>query len=503
MLGLVNYVGKFIPNLSEMTAPMRELLVKNVTWNWGNDQEKAFQKIKEVIVSKRCLAYYDVSKPVRMQVDASRSGIGAVLLQEGKPVAYASKSLTPTQQRYAIIEQEMLAVVFGCQRFHQYIYGKKVQIESDHKPLESIMKKALQNTPPRLQRMLLVLQKYDMDLKYLAGKENILADTLSRASLEETTEDIAEEELEAQVHMVYANAPATNEKMKEIQEETAQDSCLMNVARYVTVGWPTSRDQVPADVKPYWSYKEELSMINGILFKGERMIIPAQMRKNILKQLHQAHMGIEKTKWRARATIFWPHINQQIEEMVKTCTTCLHNQRKQSPEPLMLSDIPHYPFQMVGTDLFHWNGQDFILMVDYNSRYWEIEKLRKTDAVTVIKKIKKMFSRIGIPEVVRSDNGPQYNSREFKKFAKEWGFKQITSSPEYSRSNGLAEKTLQTVKALLEKAKEDKKDPHLSILEARNTPVDNYKSPAELVCGRQLRSIIPVSPSNLTWWPSG
>jgi len=234
LLGLVNYVGKFIPNLSEMTAPTRELMVKNVTWNWGNDQEKAFQKIKEVIVSKRCLAYYDVSKPVRMQVDASRSGIGAVLLQEGKPVAYASKSLTPTQQRYAAIEQEMLAVVFGCQSFHQYIYGKKVQIESDHKPLESIMKKALQNTPPRLQRMLLALQKYDMDLKYLAGKENILAKNLSRASLEVTTEDIASEELEAQVHMVYENAPATNEKMNEIQEETAKDSCLMKVVRYAT-----------------------------------------------------------------------------------------------------------------------------------------------------------------------------------------------------------------------------------------------------------------------------
>ena len=123
----------------------------------------------------------------------------------------------------------MLAVVFGCQRFHQYIYGKKVKIESDHKPLESIVKKPLQNTPPRLQRMLLRLQKYDIDLVYLAGKENILADILSPAHLEETTEEIAEEELEAQVHIVYENAPATNAKMKEIREETAKDSSLMEI----------------------------------------------------------------------------------------------------------------------------------------------------------------------------------------------------------------------------------------------------------------------------------
>ena len=165
LLGLVNYVGKFIPNLSEITAPLRNLMVKNVSWQRGNEQDIAFRKVKDILVSKRCLAYCGVKKPVMIQVDASRSGIGAVLLQDGKRVAYASKSLTPTQKRYAIIEQEMLAVVFGCERFHQYIYGKKVQIESDHKPLESIMKKALQNTPPRLQRMLLTLQKYDIKLK--------------------------------------------------------------------------------------------------------------------------------------------------------------------------------------------------------------------------------------------------------------------------------------------------------------------------------------------------
>ena len=152
-------------------------------------------------------------------------------------------------------------------------------------------------------------------------------------------------------------------------------------------------------------------MINGLLFKGEGLIIPASMRKEVLKQLQQAHMGIERSKWRARVTIFWPQINQQIEEIVKTWNTCIHNRRKQSCEPMMPSDVSHYPFQIVGIDLFHWNGQDFVLVVDYYSRYWEIQTLYKTDAATTIKKIKHVFSRIGIPEIVRSDNGPQYNSR--------------------------------------------------------------------------------------------
>ena len=161
----------------------------------------------------------------------------------------------------------------------------------------------------------------------------------------------------------------------------------------------------------------------------------------------------------------------------------------------MPSDVPDYPFQIVGTVLFHWSGQDFVLVVDYYSRYWEIEKLYKTDAAITIKKIKNRFSRIGIPEIVRSDNGLQYNSREFNKFAKDWGFQPIPSIPKYPRSIGLAEETVQTAKNLLEKAKEDNKDPYL---EVRNTPVDNYKSPAELACGRQLQSILPVSPNSLT-----
>ena len=116
-------------------------------------------------------------------------------------------------------------------------------------------------------------------------------------------------------------------------------------------------------------------MINGILFKDERLIISASTRKKVLQQLHQAYMEMERTKWRARATIFWPQINQQIEEIGKTCSTCLHNQKKQSFEPMMPSDVPHYPFQIKGTDLFHWNGQEFVLVVNYYSRYWEIETL--------------------------------------------------------------------------------------------------------------------------------
>ena len=181
----------------------------------------------------------------------------------------------------------MLAVVFGRQRFHQCIYGKKVIIRSGHKPLEAIMKKPLQNTSPRLQRMLLSLQKNDIHLVYLAGKENILADTLSRPHLEETTDDIPKEELAAQVHIAYENAPATKSRLEEIKEETAKEPGLKKVTECIIEGWLNSKDNIPNETKSYWSFREELSTINRIVFKGERLVIPEVMRKKVLKQKDQ------------------------------------------------------------------------------------------------------------------------------------------------------------------------------------------------------------------------
>ena len=197
-------MAKFLPKLSEVTSPLRELLQKDVHWHWEKNHKKSIEEVKKLLSSDRCLTFFDVSKPITIQVDASNSGLGAALLQEGKPVAYASRSLTSAEKNYAVIEKELLAVLFGCERFHQYVYGNKTLVESDHKPLESIMKKPLARAPARLQRMLLCLQKYDFQLSYKTGSKMVLADALSRASLKDSVPEITEEELAAQIHMNIA-----------------------------------------------------------------------------------------------------------------------------------------------------------------------------------------------------------------------------------------------------------------------------------------------------------
>ncbi len=152
---------------------------------------------------------------------------------------------------------------------------------------------------------------------------------------------------------------------------------------------------------------------------------------------------------------------------------------------------------MIATDLFVWNETNYVVVVDYYSRYFEVGRLRDTKATTVINKIKSFLSRHGIVEKVISDNGPQYASEEFKQFAREWDFEHTCSSPLYPQSNGLAEKTVQTVKRLFTKAKSDSKDPYLALLEYRNTPLECGKSPAQLLMGRQLRSVLPITSKHL------
>ena len=206
---------------------------------------------------------------------------------------------------------------------------------------------------------------------------------------------------------------------------------------------------------------------------------------------------MERSKLRARELVFWPGMSKQIEDVVSNCTTCQQLRLSHPKEPMIPHEIPQYPWQIVASDLFEWNGGSYVLVVDYYSRYWEVAVLHSTTSTAVINKLRQIFARHGIPETVKSDNGPQYSSAEFDTFAANWKFSHVTSSPKYPQSNGLAEKTVQTAKRMLEKAKRDRRDPYLALLEQRNTPVASYKSPAQLSMGRHLRSLLPCTTNHL------
>ena len=232
----------------------------------------------------------------------------------------------------------MLAVVFGCTRFHDYIYGmKEIQVETDHKPLESILKKPLHQAPMRLQRMILQIQKYPLVVSYRPGKELLIADTLSRAYLPDNETDTIDENVEVNLVNIL---PITENKLESIKHETQQDSSLQQLKQVVQNGWPNRKHECPPATTPYWSYRDEIATHDDILFRRKRVIIPKKLQHEMLQIIHGAHLGAEKCKRRARDVLFWPGMSAQIEDLALNCQVCASFRRSNQKEPLIPHDTP-------------------------------------------------------------------------------------------------------------------------------------------------------------------
>ena len=213
-----------------------------------------------------------------------------------------------------------------------------------------------------------------------------------------------------------------------------------------------------------------------------RIVVPKSLQKETVQKIHAGHQGIERCRARIASSVWWPGVSQQIAQTVHQCTECAKNSTP-NKESLMTSQLPEYPWQVVGTDLFEIDGTHYLLTVDYFSRYPEVTKLTSTTSATVITTLKSTFAQHGILETVRSDNGPQYSLREFAQFASSYEFNHITSSPRFPQSNGQVERMVQTVKRMLKRSK----DPYIAMLSYRATPMSWCGlSPAQLSMGRRI-----------------
>ena len=296
-LGMVNYMGTFIPNLSHHTELLQAMLKKDNVFHWEDQQTQSFQQVKTLIVKANTtlLRYYDRNLPVTVQADASLRGLGVCLIQQHKgkdqPITFASKSLMDVEIRYANIERELLAIVFACQCFSTYLLGRSFIAESDHKPLEMIAMKNLANAPPCLQRMLLELQRYDVTIKYRPGKEMQLADALSWKS--------QEIKLDMQVDCIAFTKPS----IKKLKDSTQRDPILAMVYQLTQQGWPHQRRHIPCLVRRYWDFRDELSTDDGMLLKGLRLIIPGELQEEYLSCLHEGHLSASKVQENAKQHI--------------------------------------------------------------------------------------------------------------------------------------------------------------------------------------------------------
>ena len=312
-LGLLNYYGKFIQNLSSILHPLNRLL----RYNRNGTGQKNVLKLSEVLI------HYDPKLPINLATDASAYGIGAVIshvLPDGteRPISFASRTLTASEKNYAQLEKEALSLIYGVKKFHQYLYGRKFNLFTDHKPLTAILgpKKGIPSlAAARLQRWAILLSAYDYEIHFKPTSSHSNADGLSRLPLPVTGKAAQDEVSIFNISQVQA-LPVT---VKHVQVATRRDPVLSKVVTYIMSGWP---DKVSDDFKPYYSRREEIGIQSGCLMWGIRVILPKSLQQQVLQALHENHPGITRMKSVARSYVWWSGMDKDIEDLAKSCIKC-------------------------------------------------------------------------------------------------------------------------------------------------------------------------------------
>ena len=495
VLGMIQYLGKFI-NISTVIKPLTELLQKNRVWFWGPAQENAFKSAKQLVCNAPTLAFYDHTKPTTVSADASSYGLGGVLLQlhdDGlKPVTFCSRTLTDAERRYSQIEKECLAAVWASEKFAVYLTGlPEYTLLTDHKPLVPLMsKKNIDECPVRCQRLLIRLMRFNPIPVYVKGKDQVIADALSRNPLALTDDDgDLSIEVDAYASSIQASWPASPARLQEIKLATSQDTTLALVQKFIVSDWPDYSSAIPTQVKPYYSHRDALSVIDGLITFENWIVIPESLRCDILERIHESHQGLSKCRERAAMSVWWPGISADMKTMVENCLVCRRHKPSHRELPLQPVPLPERPWVKLAADLCEIKKRRFIVVIDYYSRWLHIEELTTTTSVALIRCFKRLFANHGIPEVLVSDNGPQFSSTEFAEFSKLYGFTQVFTNPYRAQENGMAERAVQEAKKILAQA-----DPQLALLNFRATPHSATGiSPARALMGRELSTHSPCS----------
>lgn len=450
-LGLINYYNKFLPNLSAELKDLYQLLRKGVKFSWSNKCQAAFEKSKSMILDNNLLEMFDPNKPIILATDASPYGVGAVLshIVNGieKPVMFISSSLSPAEKNYSQLHREALAIIFALKKLHNYLYGQKFVICTDNQALKEILSPG-KNTPAvaaaRLQRWAVILSMYDYEIRYKKGSEMGNADGLSRLPLKEETKIQS-------FRISYFDSENSPLKFEEIQRHTESDEDLVAVRRYLMFGWPLN-GVVSETLKPYFNKRNSLAIENNCVFYGSRVVVPESLKKNVLKVLHENHLGIVRMKMVARSYAWWPLIDKDIESFCAKCFVCQQTQKVKKEVVNTSWATTSYPFERVHIDFFDFQGKKFFLLVDVFSKLVHIEWMNiNSTAEKVISVLQNFFTVFGIPTQVVSDNGPPFGSKKLEDFFNDLGIKFTNSPPYHPQSNGSAEKYVSTVKTVFKK----------------------------------------------------
>ena len=497
-LGLVNYYGKFIPKLSHEAAPLNRLLKKGEAWRWKEEQETAWRRIKALLVSSEVLCSYNPDLPLKLSCDASSYGVAAVLAhvfpdKTERPIAYASKALSQAEKNYSQLDKEALSIIFGVKRFHSYIYGRKFTLVTDHRPLLSILGPK-SGIPPiaaaRLQRWSMILAAYIYDLEFCPTDSHGNADALSRFPMKSRSDSAKGFPASTLYHVEFFEDKVTAE---DVRFETSRDPLLSLVVSRLKNGWK-EEDSTSPELAPFHRRQLEMSLSDGVVLWGSRVVIPKKLRRAVLMMLHEAHSGVVRMKCVARESVWWPKIDDQIYDWVAACRPCQENRDAPPQVKGATWQIPKDPWTRVHADFAGPvdENKKLLVMADATTKWPEVHVMTSTAAPATIQAMESSFCRLGYPERLVTDNGPPFSSKEFGSYAKKSGIDHRMGAPYHPSSNGLAENMVRSVKKSLKRMGGEKiplkSKINKFLLHYRTTPhTTTGISPANGMFGRQLR----------------
>ena len=342
------------------------------------------------------------------------------MLQGERPVYFASKALTEAQKGYIAIEFESLAVAWTMEKFHHFLYASHFILETDQKPLESIFSKSLNQATPRVQRILIRTFSYHITVCYILGLTNQLADCFSQLGGQKDTIRLPKLNL----YQITKQLNARSDSLNQLRLATQEDDEVVLLKHTITQGWPNTIKEVSNALKPYWSFHKELTVEDGLVLKGTRIVIPNKKCEAVLRLIHEGHLGLSKCKLHTKDTVYWPGLNDQQEKLVLNCEHCLkysQSKCKQQPTLSLGQQIPLHVWTKLATDIFHFEGEYHLVIVDYTSRFLVVHKLSSMTGQHIATHCKQVFSEYGWPETLISDNGPCFTVEAFTNMMKEYG----------------------------------------------------------------------------------
>lgn len=508
-LGLINFMASFIPDLSELSEPLRRISGKTKSFNWTDEQEVAFEKLKNTVAKEvHTRGFFSENDETWLYTDASPVGLGAVLVQEGKkengervmrPIAFASKALTMTEAKYPQTQREALAVVWGVEKFHFYLIGRSFNLVVDHQPLAFIFdggKQTDKRATTRAESYALRLSTYRFVTHVVRSEENI-ADYLSRESLlnREPFED------DVKAHELGALTVTVNPEFKNgLQAVTLAD--IKKTARvddaFKAVKQALETDNWPKELQRYAAFQDELMFQDEMLLRGSRIVVPQALRGRLMRAAHLGHPGMVAMKRTLRKTLWWPGMDGDIENQVKSCEGCTMVARNEPPEPMTRTILPQEPWEYLAIDFNSPTslGVKLLVVTDYYSRLTLIRVMKETDAGRTCDQLEDLFTTYGYPACIRADNGPPFASAEMKNWCTKRGITLIHSTPWAPWMNGEVESQMRGIRKDLSIAVGERSDWRLALSEHvyaynRRVHPTTGEKPIEMLFRRRVRDLLP------------